>query len=180
MTTITPTRETTFFLRPEGIADEEFLLTLYAQERAAELEIFGLDALQRKLFVQMQFRARQSSYATYYPTASGQLVVLECGTPIGRVLVERTEEEICLIDIALINEQQGRGIGTKLIRALQMECEVSGRKLKLQVLKGTAAEMLYRRVGFVAVGEDPFRIQMVWTGRLQHMQEDAVSKRQLC
>src|ERR1700733_2503378 len=57
MTTITPTRETTFFLRPEGIADEEFLLTLYAQERAAELEIFGLDALQRKLFVQMQFRA---------------------------------------------------------------------------------------------------------------------------
>jgi GNAT superfamily N-acetyltransferase len=179
MTTTTPTRETTFFLRPEGIADEEFLLTLYAQERAAELEIFGLDALQRKLFVQMQFRARQSSYATYHPTASGQIVLLECGTPIGRVLVERTEEEICLIDIALINEQQGRGIGTKLIRTLQMECEISGRKLKLQVLKGTTAEMLYRRVGFVAVGEDPFRIQMVWAGRLQRMQE-AASKRQLC
>jgi ribosomal protein S18 acetylase RimI-like enzyme len=178
MPTTTQTRETTFYLRQARITDEEFLLMLYAQQRAAELEIFGMDAHQREIFMQMQFRARQLSYATHHPTASGQIVVLECGTPIGRFLVERTEDEICLIDIALINEYQGRGIGTKLVRTLQLECEARDGRLELHVLKGSTAERLYRRLGFVATAEDPFRIQMVWTGRLQQTQESA--KRQLC
>jgi GNAT superfamily N-acetyltransferase len=179
MTTVTQIRETTFCLRRAGIADVEFLLRLYAQQRTAELEIFGMDVIQRALFIQSQFRARQSSYAALYPTASDQIIELECGTAIGRFLVERLEDEIRLVDIALTPEQQGRGIGTNLIRALQVECEGRHRKLKLQVLKGTPAEKLYRRLGFVATGEDPFRRQMVWGNNLQHTQEDAAS-RQLC
>jgi GNAT superfamily N-acetyltransferase len=180
MTTGIHIRETTFHLRRAGIADLEFLLTLYAQQRTAELEISGMDIVQRTLFIQSQFRARHLSYAALYPTASDQIIELECGTAIGRFLVERIEDEIRLVDIALIPEQQAHGIGTKLIRTPQLECEAHQGTLKLQVLKGTLAEKLYRQLGFVATGEDPFRIQMVWVNRLQHTQENAESKRQLC
>jgi hypothetical protein len=48
---------TAYHRRPANDADEGFLLNLYAQERAAELMLAGLDPTQREMFVQMQFRA---------------------------------------------------------------------------------------------------------------------------
>jgi len=154
---------TAYHRRPANDADEGFLLNLYAQERAAELMLAGLDATQRQMFVQMQFRARQTSYAANYPTAMQEIICAEDGTPAGAVLVERTADEMRLIDIAVITSKRRQGLGTELIRALQQECDTRGWTLKLQVLKGNPAEGLYRRLGFEVEGEDSVRRQMVWS-----------------
>ena len=139
-------------------------MNLYAQERAAELMLAGLDATQRRMFVQMQFHARQTSYAANYPTAMQEIICTEDGTPAGGILVERTADGMRLIDIAVINSKRGRGLGTEVIRALQQQCNTRGWILKLQVLKGNTAEKLYRRLGFEVAGEDSLRRQMVWSG----------------
>ena len=180
MTTTIQIREVTFSLRCAGSVDENFLRTLYDQQRSAELEISGLDQLQREHFLELQFRARRLGYTSHYPEASDQIINSESGAPIGRVLVARTENVIHLVDIALLAEQQRQGIGTKIIQALQRECEVRGGELKLQVLKGSPAERLYQRLGFVAVEEDPFRIRMIWAKGLQEAQCDPMQKRQPC
>ena len=154
--------EASCHLRPAGIADEPFLLELYAQTRAEELAQSGLDALQREVFVQMQFRARQISYQAAYPLATDEMICTDRGIPVGRVLVDRAEDEMHLVDIAIIAEQQRQGFGTQVIRELQHECSARDWEIRLQVLKGSPAERLYRRLGFRAVGEDPLRRQMVW------------------
>ena len=154
---------TAYHRRPAIEADEGFLLNLYAQERAAELMLAGLDATQRQMFVQMQFRARQASYAANYPIAMQEIICAEDGTPAGGILVERTADGMRLIDIAVINGKRRQGLGTEVIRALQQECDTRGWTLKLQVLKGNPAERLYRSLGFEVAGEDSLRRQMVWS-----------------
>jgi GNAT superfamily N-acetyltransferase len=176
MTAATQIRETTLHLRSAADGDEVFLQTLYVRQIAAELEAAGMTAAQREVIAKMQFAARELSYTTYYPTASNQLITLECGTPIGRILVERTGNNMRLIDIALLPEQRGRGFGTRLLQGLQQECERPGGILSLQVLKESAAERLYRRLGFVITGEDTFRRQMVWTKDPQNI----APNRELC
>ncbi len=155
---------TAYHRRPANDADERFLLNLYAQERATELMLAGLDATQREMFVQMQFRARQASYAANYPTAMQEIICTEDGTPMGGMLVERTADGMRLIDIAVINHQRGQGLGAEVIRALQQECDTRGWTLRLQVLKGNPAERLYQRLDFEIEGEDPLRRQMAWRG----------------
>jgi ribosomal protein S18 acetylase RimI-like enzyme len=155
---------TAYYRRPAIDADEEFLFNLYAQERAAELMLAGLDATQREMFVQMQFRARKASYAANYPTATQEIICAEDGTPAGGILVERTADGMRLIDIAVINGKRGQGLGTEVIRALQQECDTRGWTLRLQVAKGNPAERLYRRLGFEIAGEDSLRRQLVWNG----------------
>jgi GNAT superfamily N-acetyltransferase len=150
--------------RPANDADDGFLLNLYAQERAAELMLAGLDATKRPMFVQMQFRARQVSYTANYPTAKQEIIFTGDGTPAGGILVERSADGMRLIDIAVINSKRGQGLGAEVIRELQQECHTRGWALRLQVLKGNPAERLYRRLGFEVAGEDSLRRQMVWSG----------------
>lgn len=157
-------REASYHLRLANSADEAFLLELFAQGREAEMMLAGMDAMQREMFVQMQFRARQAGYAASYPAALDEIICLDNGSAAGRVLVDRAGGEMRLVDIAIVSDWQQQGIGTQIIRALQQECRTQGWQLKLQVLKASAAERLYQRLGFVLAGEDLLRQQMVWNG----------------
>ena len=164
MATAAPTREVPLHLRPAVAADEGFLRELYAQSRAEELVASGMDALQREIFVQMQFRLRQAGYRTSFPMAVDQIVCTKDGIPVGRVLVDRTEDGMRLVDIAVVTEKQRQGFGTRAILQLQQQCAARSWKMSLQVLKGSAAEELYRRLGFEVISEDPLRRQMIWDG----------------
>jgi len=155
---------TAYHRRAANDADAGFLLNLYAQQRATELMLAGLDATQREMFIQMQFRARQASYAANYPTAIQEIICTNDGTPAGGMLVERTADGMRLIDIAVIDRKRGQGLGTEVIRALQQECDTRGWTLRLQVLKGNLAERLYQRLDFEVEGEDSLRRQMAWRG----------------
>ena len=151
-------------LRQAGIADEAFLLELYAQTRAEELMHSGMDALQREVFVQMQFRLRQAAYGVTHPTALSEIICANDGTASGRILTDRTMDGMHLVDIAIAQDRQRQGIGTQIIQELQQECMSRHWKMSLQVLKGSSAEHLYRRLGFRLTGEDSLRRQMVWDG----------------
>jgi GNAT superfamily N-acetyltransferase len=65
---------------------------------------------------------------------------------------------------AIIGARQRQGSGTQVIQALQQECQSHNWKMRWQVLKGSSAEVLYRRLGFKPTGKDSLRRQMVWDG----------------
>ncbi len=157
-------QDTAYHLRRSVAADEPFLLKLYAESRAEELAHAGMDAWQREVFVQMQFRVRQAAYNAAHPTALDEIICADSGLPLGRVLTDRTADGMCLIDIAIVAQMQKQGIGARVIEELQQECRAQGCQMRLQVLKGTPAERLYRRLGFRLVAEDALRRQMVWDG----------------
>jgi ribosomal protein S18 acetylase RimI-like enzyme len=146
-------------LRPAVSDDHDFLFRLYASTRAAEIAPLGWPAAQQEAFLRMQFNAQQQWYGTAYAAAEYQIIEFN-GQPVGRMVVLRDPNIWQLIDISLLPQNRGCGIGTELIRSLIRESAASGGVLKLQVLKGNPALRLYQRLGFRTTGEDQIYLQM--------------------
>ncbi len=145
------------FLREATPEDEQFLFDVYASTREEELEGLGWDADQKRDFIKMQFLARERSY----PRVDDRIIVLN-GRPIGRMLVDRSDAEILLRDIALLAQYRNRGVGTILIHDLMKEATVSGKTIYLHVLVTSAAVRLYERLGFSRAGEEAAYLEMMW------------------
>lgn len=147
--------------------DDEFLFRLYESTRAEELQAWGWDDTTRHQFLQLQWIAQKRAYAAQYPNANHSLICL-VERPIGRMLVDHTETCIILIDIALLPEARGKGIGTSLIQELQVNARVLGKSLRLSVLPHNPALALYERLGFQQVGCSGLHVQMEWHSAQNH------------
>lgn len=73
------------------------------------------------------------------------------GQPAGRLYVARWDEEIRIVDIALLPGRRNGGIGTALLRDLMREAEAAGKPLTIHVERFNPALGLYLRLGFTAV-----------------------------
>src|SRR5262249_39511517 len=103
--------------RPVRPDDDEFQFKLYASTRQAEIAGFGWNIAQQEAFLRMQFAAQQNWYRVAYPQAVWEIIELD-QTPVGRMIVLRRAESITLVDIALLGEHRGKGIGGGLVREL--------------------------------------------------------------
>ena len=145
------------FLREAKPEDEQFLFDVYASTRQEELEGLGWDENQKRDFIKMQFLARERSY----PRVDDRIIVLN-ERPIGRMLVDRSDSEILLRDIALLTQYRNRGLGTILINDLIKEAAISGKPVRLHVLATSAAVRLYERLGFSRTSEEAAYLEMKW------------------
>ena len=75
------------------------------------------------------------------------------GEPAGRLYVHRGESEIRIVDIALLPEHRGDGVGSALLRDLLAEADADGKRVTIHVERLNPALRLYERLGF-AVAED--------------------------
>jgi GNAT superfamily N-acetyltransferase len=154
---------TSIALRPITPADDSFLARLYASTRADELALTNWSEEQKALFCRMQFTAQSADYRANYPDGSFQIIE-RAGEPAGRLLVSRTDKDILVIDIALLPEYRGLGMGTKLLRDLQDEARGAGKTLSIHVERFNPARRLYDRLGFQEVEEKGVYFLMEWSG----------------
>jgi len=148
-------------LRPITPEDEPFLAALYASTRAQELALTNWSDEQKAMFCRMQFNAQTMDYQRNYPDASFQIIERD-RIAAGRLLVLRDDEKIHVIDIALLPEHRGAGIGTKFLRELQDEARAAGKKLTIHVEQLNPARRLYERLGFQQVEEKGVYLLMEW------------------
>lgn len=135
-------------LRPIREEDLEFLLRLYATTRADEMAmVTDWSDEQKEWFVRMQFQAQHAWYQEHYGDAQFDLVLME-DVPVGRLYVHRRAAEIRLVDISLVPDLRGKGIGSALLRELMAEAEAAGKPLTIHVEKYNPAMRLYLRLGF--------------------------------
>lgn len=135
-------------LRNFTTEDEAFLYRLYATTREEELAALGWDAAQQELFLKMQFNIQHHTYIANYPQADSYIIIAD-GEQAGRLMLNRTSEEIFMIDLALLPEYRGAGIGSTLFKELLAEGAKTGRPVILHVLKDNVnAIRLYERLGF--------------------------------
>jgi ribosomal protein S18 acetylase RimI-like enzyme len=80
-------------------------------------------------------------------------VIVADGTPIGRLYVARWPGDIRIVDIALMPEHRGSGLGTRLLRELFAEADATRRKVSIHVEVFNPARRLYERLGFVQAGD---------------------------
>lgn len=155
-----PTTANSIHLRPAQPEDEAFLFELYCSTRAEEMAAWGWDDAQQRAFLGMQFRGQQAHYAGY-PNPDHKIIV-EGGRSIGRLLFSRLEAEIRLVDIALLPEYRGQGIGTRLIEGLFEEAARDGKTVRLHVERFNRAQQLYLRLGFQLIDDRQSHYFMEW------------------
>jgi GNAT superfamily N-acetyltransferase len=148
-------------LRPITTEDELFLVHVYRGTREDELALTNWSDVQKDSFVRMQFTAQHAHYQQHFSDAAFD-VLLHRGAPIGRLYVDRTGDDILLIDIALVREARGAGIGTAILHALQDEARETRKPLALYVEKFNPARRLYDRLGFQPVDEGDVYWFMRW------------------
>jgi ribosomal protein S18 acetylase RimI-like enzyme len=139
-------------LRPVVEADRVFLVDLYASTREEELAQVAWDDGTKRAFLEHQFRAQDAHYRGNYPGATLDVIEVD-GVPAGRLYVHRGPSDIRIMDIALMPEFRGRGIGSSLLRSLMEEADSSGRRLSIHVEMNNPARSLYDRLGFLPAGE---------------------------
>lgn len=144
--------------RPE---DQGFLLEVYASTRAEELALTSWTPQQKEDFVGMQFIAQKQYYEANYPGAEF-LVILLRGQPAGRLYIHRSEEEIRIMDIALLPVFRRQGIGTWLLKKMQAEAGAAGKKLGIHVEIFNPAMRLYENLGFAKAEDRGVYSYLVW------------------
>jgi ribosomal protein S18 acetylase RimI-like enzyme len=142
----------TLSLRPAETRDEGFLRRVYADSRREELDQVAWPEGARDEFLRQQFDAQNSHYRKHYPGAEF-LVIEHAGQLAGRFYVRRTLGEIRIMDLALVPEARGLGIGTHLLRELISEGQATGAIVTIHVEKFNPALRLYERLGFRAADD---------------------------
>ena len=140
-------------LRPVTDADEEFLLSIYARTRADELAQATWEPGQQEAFVKWQFDLQRREYGVRFPQAEYYMIMID-DSPAGRIWIGRDEQQIRLLDIAIVPEFQNRGAGTMLLRWLIDESKLAGKVLRHMVfVLNPDAHRFYERLGFVVIEE---------------------------
>jgi ribosomal protein S18 acetylase RimI-like enzyme len=144
--------------RPAGPEDAAFLFALY--QSAHEQEFGILPSSQREPILRLQFDLRHRGYTGRYPTLQYLLILLG-DEPAGCLLVAEEEDELRVVDIAILTEYRNRGIGTYTLKASIQRAKESGKPIRLSVRRGNnAAARLYRRLGFLPFREDAVLVEM--------------------
>ena len=134
-------------------------MALYAGTREQEFAVANWDVIQWQTFLNLQFQAQSQHYKAAYPEADHSIVMLD-ESPIGRLIVDRGQREIIIVDITLSPERRNAGIGSNLLKTLIAEAAAANKTVRLHVLLTNPAARLYERLGFVRVSDDGVYAEM--------------------
>lgn len=91
-------------------------------------------------------------------------IVQLAGDPVGMLKVVRGADCWRLVQLQLLPEHQGDGVGTVILRDLLEQAHAAGVPVCLSVLKVNPARRLYERLGFTVVSEGERSFRMRWAG----------------
>lgn len=151
-----------FALRPETESDIPFLMRLFASTREAELaQVVDWSAEQKQAFLASQFQAQRHHYRT---TINGcAFDILEHrGVPAGRLYLEARQSRLHIVDISLLPDYCGKGLGTQILEAVMAAAAAGGKGVGIFVEKFNPALRLYRRLGFTEIADGEVHLEMEW------------------
>lgn len=154
-------KEFTFKLRPVTPEDEDFLYRIYVGTRA-DITQLGWNEKQLEKFLRLQFTAQHKQYKAQFCDTAFQ-IVLEDEKPVGRLYINQSEEEIRIVDIALLPEFRGQGMGSSLLKQVLAAGKQKRLPVRIHVRPSNPAFHLYERLGFQKIDENGIYFLMEWT-----------------
>lgn len=130
--------------------DSPFLFALYSTVRAEEMMLVPWDDNQKSAFLQSQFKAQHEYYLTSYPQGSFQLIELD-GKNIGRLYLAELEDEIRIIDLTIMPESRGKGIGTQIISDILQQ---TAKPVRIYLESFNQSTGLFKRLGFQIISNE--------------------------
>ncbi len=112
--------------------------------------------------VDMQYRARDSSYEAAYPNAY-HYIIEKSGQAVGRLLLDFGPAEVRVIDLSIHPGYQGLGVGTTVLTALQNVAAQVSSPIALAVRRDNGVALhVYTSLGFVLDADnDPFAMHLL-------------------
>lgn len=110
---------------------------------------------QREAFLRFQFDAQDSHYRAQYPDAAYQVILNE-DAPVGRLYVSKQKTEVRILDITVLPEYRGAGIGTSLIREFLVEADLNQQPVTIWVEQFNPSQAMFQRFGFQLIQEDGY------------------------
>jgi ribosomal protein S18 acetylase RimI-like enzyme len=155
-----PSAAATASLQPAAPEDEEFLFAVFAAARTPDFSSIGWDRARLDALLRLQFRARERSYAAWFPD-SHPAIVMAGGRGAGCVRLARSSHEYRLVNIELLPEFQGKGIGRAVVKEFLDEAARMGKPVRLRVAKSNSGSVrFHRRLGFRICGFEGVYLEM--------------------
>lgn len=148
-------------LRPISDVDLPFLNRLYHTTRDYEMALVDWSEEQKDAFLTMQFEAQHRHYQIHYADAAFDIIELG-GRPIGRLYLQRREDEFRVVDIALLPKYRRRGIGSYYLKSVMEKAAEQGLPVRIHVEHNNPAMGLYLRLGFVQIDTNGVYHLMEW------------------
>ena len=104
-------------LRPATPGDRDVLRRIYAESRDDVASLVDWTEEQKDAFLTMQFEAQHRDYHERFAGARFDLIV-SGDEVVGRLYVDPREDEIRILDIAVLRAWRRRGIGSHWMRRL--------------------------------------------------------------
>ncbi|HZQ27509.1 MAG TPA: GNAT family N-acetyltransferase [Acidimicrobiales bacterium] len=146
-------------LRPSTHDDDAVLRAIYASTRAAEMDLVPWTDEEKQAFVTSQFDLQDAAYKGGYDDARF-LMIERDGVAVGRLYLAWFPGDLHVIDIALLPEHRGAGIGSALMGAVLAEADAGGLSVSLYVERWNPARRLYERLGFEYGVEEGVYVRM--------------------
>ena len=137
-------------LRPEEKKDNVFIEMVYRSTRETELSLTNWTEQQKQAFALMQSMAQMAEYKRNYPGAVLEIIVYK-KRDAGRFYTWENDQEIRLVDITLLPQYRGKGIGTVILGDLIKRSDKVQKKISLHVDPINPALHLYLRLGFIHI-----------------------------
>ena len=128
--------------------DVPFLLDLRRRTMDPHLAASGADTSQAQHVARLHYRFECAD------------VLLQGDKLVGLLKVAREGTHWHVIQIQLVPEIQGKGLGRELLAEVIAQARASGAGVSLSVLKANPAKALYERMGFAVIGETGLEYDM--------------------
>src|SRR5688572_3433102 len=137
-------------LRPVEEKDTAFIEAVYRTTREVELNFTNWSEHQKNAFISMQSAAQVAEYKIKFPGARFQVIIYNKKNA-GRFYTCENETEIRLLDITLLPQFRGKGIGRDLLQQLIERSDKVQKKISLHVEASNPILKLYQRLGFIYI-----------------------------
>ncbi|MFT4559165.1 MAG: GNAT family N-acetyltransferase [Planctomycetales bacterium] len=147
-----PQDNVTLRTESDNAGDRAFIRQLFdTLDHIQHLRELGPSA---EMMIQMQLDMREKQYRERFPNASFQLILLD-GRPAGRIVADRTDGQWHLVDIVVLPECCGSGIGTQVVGDLLQAADKLDQAVSASVFSNnTNALRLWLRLGFAVSREE--------------------------
>ena len=134
---------------------------VFESTRIDEFRAAGLDAETIRNVLGTQFSMQDTYYRRHYPNGHFD-IVMQGDYPVGRLYHDWNDRSglASIIDIALLPQCRGAGIGTRLMKAVVAEAARRTMAAELYVESDNPVRALYHRLGFEKSGENGIYEQM--------------------
>jgi ribosomal protein S18 acetylase RimI-like enzyme len=143
--------------------DNEFLLRVFKESRPDLNLINDISEEQRESIILEQFKMEKQQLEQIYPNAEFSIIKLN-EEPIGRIYIYYGETTNRIVEIGLLEDYRGLGIGQRLMTTVIGNATKMKKNVRLQVAWfNQRAYKFYERIGFKVIENQEVFFEMEYT-----------------